>query len=57
MSRWAQGVRGSQVLLRLRAGRDETEQGLVVQLQTHRCPRVPKARRLVCWWAPLVAAV
>lgn len=54
---WAQEVRDSQVLPRLRAGRDETEQGLVVQLQTHRCPRVPEAGRLVCWWALLVAAV
>lgn len=54
---WAQEVGGSEVLLRLRAGGGETEQGLVVQLQTHRYPRVPEARRLVCWWAPLVAAV
>ena len=54
---WHEGVRGRQVLLRLRAGRGETEQGLVGQLHTHRCPRVPEARRLVCRWPSQAAAV
>lgn len=49
---WHEEVRGRQLLLRLRAGRGETEQGLVGQLQTHRCPRVLEARRLVCQWHP-----